>query len=60
MQLPVAFRPSSTFMPPMYTWPHLIKRIFLTVLVLAVIGAYLLFASGIVAFLALLVGLVGG
>lgn len=54
MQLPVAFRPSGASVPPMYTWPRSIKRLLLAVLVLAVVGAYLLLAGGVIAFLALL------
>ncbi len=54
MQLPVAFRSSGASVPPMYTWPRSIKRLLLAVLVLAVVGAYLLLAGGVIAFLALL------
>ena len=60
MQLPIAFRPSNTSVPPMYLWPRSIKRVLLTILVLAVVAAYLLLAGGVVAFLALLAEWVGG
>ena len=60
MQLPVAFRPSVTSIPPMYMWPRSIKRLLLSFLILAVVTAYLLLAGGVVAFLALLAEWVGG
>ena len=60
MQLPVAFRPSNSSVPPIYMWPRAIKRFLLTVLVFAVVAAYLLLAGGVVAFLALLAKWVGG
>jgi hypothetical protein len=38
----------------MYTWPRSIKRVLLTLLVLAVVAAYALLGGGIIAFMALL------
>ena len=59
MQLPTVFRPSTTSLPPLYTWPRSLKRVLLAILVLSVIAAYLLLGGGIIAFLALLADWVG-
>lgn len=52
MQLPTIFRPSLAAIPPLYTWPHSLKRVLLTLAVLLVIGAYLLLGGGLIALLA--------
>ena len=57
MQLPNVFRPVT--IPPLYTWPRSLKRILLTLSVIAVIAAYLLMGSGIIAFLAILAEWIG-
>jgi len=59
MQLPAVFRPS-TSIPPMYTWPRSLKRLFLTLLICGIAGAYLLLGGGIIALLALLAEWIGG
>lgn len=53
MQLPTVLRPTIV-LPPMYTWPRLIKRIVFVFAVILVTAAYLLLAGGIVAGLILL------
>jgi hypothetical protein len=53
MQLPTVLRPTIA-LPPMYTWPRLIKRIVFVFAVILVTAAYLLLAGGIVAGLILL------
>jgi hypothetical protein len=57
MQLPNVFRSST--IPPLYTWPRSLKRVLLTLSVLAVIAAYLLLGGGIIAFLAVLAEYIG-
>ena len=52
MQLPNVFRSST--IPPLYTWPRSLKRVLLTLSVMAVIAAYVLMGGGIIAFLAIL------
>lgn len=52
MQLPNVFRSSA--IPPLYTWPRSLKRVLLTLSVMAVITAYVLMGGGIIAFLAIL------
>jgi hypothetical protein len=52
MQLPNVFR--SPTIPPLYTWPRSLKRVLLTLSVMAVIAAYVLMGGGIIAFLAIL------
>ncbi len=59
MQMPTFFRPTFTSLPPMYAWPPLVKRVVLTLSVMAVIVAYVLLAGGIVAVLAVLAGGMG-
>jgi hypothetical protein len=59
MQLPSVFRSPNTSIPPMYLWPRSLKRILLTLSVLAVVAAYLLMGGGIIAFLALLTEWIG-
>jgi hypothetical protein len=59
MQLPTVFRPTFT-LPPMYAWPRFVKRIVLTLSVLAVVVAYVLLAGGIIAALAVLAERVSG
>lgn len=54
MQLPTVFRSSTHPLPPMYAWPRSVKRVLLTLSVLAVIAAYLLLAGGVIAALAVL------
>ncbi|MCB0191024.1 MAG: hypothetical protein KDJ65_03700 [Anaerolineae bacterium] len=54
MQIPAIFRPSSSSLPPLYTWPRSLKKTLLTFAVLIVIGAYMLLGGGIIAFLAIL------
>jgi hypothetical protein len=58
MQLPTVIRPA--FLPPMYAWPRMVKRIVLALSVLAVVVAYMLLAGGIVAALAVLADRVSG
>jgi len=54
MQLPVVFKPSLTSLPPMYTWPRFVKRMLLSLAILAVLVAYVLLAGGAVAIVAIL------
>lgn len=54
MQLPVVFKPTSTSLPPLHTWPRLAKRAILLLAVLAVLTAYVLLAGGLIAMLAVL------
>jgi hypothetical protein len=58
MQLPTVFNRSSyTSLPPMYTWPRFVKRILLSLAVVAVFAAYTFLAGGLVAILAVLADL---
>ena len=59
MQLPFVFRPPTTSIPPMYTWPRSLKRLLLAFLALTVVAAYVLLGGGIIAFLALLAEWIG-
>lgn len=54
MQLPTVFKPSLTSLPPMYTWPRFVKRMLLSLAILAVLVAYVLLAGGAVAIVAIL------
>ncbi len=54
MQLPIVSRPTMISVPPMYTWPHSVKRMLLYSAIVATVLAYILLGGGIIAFLALL------
>ncbi len=41
------FRPNTIFLPPLYTWPALLKRILLILATAACVGAYLLLFIGL-------------
>jgi hypothetical protein len=41
------FEPSTTSLPPMYTWPEPLKRIILILATGACLGAYLLLIGGL-------------
>lgn len=60
MELPTKFQITVPELPPLYLWPRRWKRAILALAILAVIGAYFLLTTGIIALLAVLAEQVGG
>jgi hypothetical protein len=59
MQLPTVVRSSLISIPPMYTWPRVLKRALLLMAVIVVVVAYVLLGGGLIALLAILTGQAG-
>jgi hypothetical protein len=60
MELPTKFQITVPELPPLYLWPRRWKQVILALAILAVIIAYALLATGIIALLAILAEQIGG